>query len=68
MEKIMKFKRYLFFTLILFLIIFSISFVSASENSTNDINLNKHSTLSISDVDMIDENLAIKSDSINATS
>ena len=44
----MRIKRTLFFSLILFLIIFSISFVSASENITNDAYANELSAVSVS--------------------
>ena len=44
----MRIKRTLFFSLILFLIIFSISFVSANEITTNDVNTNELSALSVS--------------------
>ncbi|MBR5502943.1 MAG: hypothetical protein IKV87_00610, partial [Methanobrevibacter sp.] len=53
----MKYKRKLFSILILFLMIFSISFVSANENVTNDISTNELSTLSVSNDNTIDENL-----------
>ena len=42
----MRLKRSLFFTLILFFMIFSVSFVSASDIPTNDINTNTLSTIS----------------------
>ena len=44
----MRIKRTLFFSLILFLIIFSISFVSASENITNDAYANELSAAPVS--------------------
>ena len=65
MEKNMHFKRYLFFTLILFLIVFSMSFVSANENSTNDQQVSELMTLSISDDINYDDN--VKFDSVNAS-
>ena len=68
MRKIMRLKRDLFFTLILFLIIFSISFVSASE-LTYDTNTDELTTLSVSDVNSIDEDLNdVKLDSVEANS
>ena len=64
----MRLKRDLFFTLILFLIIFSISFVSASE-LTYDTNTDELTTLSVSDVNSIDEDLNdVKLDSVEANS
>ena len=68
MRKIMRLKRDLFFTLILFLIIFSISFVSASE-LTYDTNTDELTTLSVSDVNSIDEDLNdVKLDSVEENS
>ena len=64
----MRLKRDLFFTLILFLIIFSISFVSASE-LTYDTNTDELTTLSVSDVNSIDEDLNdVKLDSVEENS
>ncbi|MBR4447767.1 Cna B-type domain-containing protein, partial [Methanobrevibacter sp.] len=64
----MRFKRYLFLTLILFLTIFSISFVSASENATYNQNTGELTTLSMSDIDSIDENLkTVNLDSVEET-
>ena len=73
----MRFKRCMFLTLILFLTIFSISFVVASENVTYDQNTGELNTLSMSDanpfegtsntlaVDSIDEagNNSLRTDS-----
>ena len=53
-ENAMRFKRCIFLTLMLFLTIFSISFVAASENVTYDQNTGELNTLSMSDVDPID--------------
>ena len=53
----MRIKRTLFFSLILFLIIFSISFVSANEIATNDISTNELSTASVSTDIQTDESL-----------
>ena len=44
----MRIKRTLLFSLILFLMIFSISFVSANENAVGDVDANELSTLSVS--------------------
>ena len=52
----MRIKRTLFFSLILFLIIFSISFASADELTTTD-NTNELSQLSVSNDISIDENI-----------
>ena len=52
----MRIKRTLFFSLILFLIIFSISFASADELTTTD-NTNELSELSVSNDISIDESL-----------
>jgi FKBP-type peptidyl-prolyl cis-trans isomerase len=52
----MRIKRTLFFSLILFLIIFSISFASADELTTTD-NTNELSELSVSNDISIDENI-----------
>ena len=69
MRKIMRLKRDLFFTLILFLIIFSISFVSASEDLTYDTNTDELTTLSVSDVNSIEEDLNnVKLDSVGDNS
>jgi hypothetical protein len=69
MRKIMRLKRNLFFTLILFLIIFSISFVSASENATCDSNTGKLTTLSVCDSNSIEQDLnEVKLDSIESNS
>ena len=54
--KSMRIKRTLFFSLILFLIIFSISFASADELTTTD-NTNELSQLSVSNDISIDENI-----------
>ena len=51
----MRFKRCMFLTLILFLTIFSISFVVASENVTYDQNTGELNTLSMSDASPIRE-------------
>ena len=65
----MRIERKLFFTLILFLIIFSISFVSASENLTCDSNTGELTTLSVCDDTSIEYDLTkIKSDSIESNS
>ena len=61
----MRFKRYMFLTLILFLTIFSISFVGATENVTYNQNTGEQSTLSMSDVDPIDGNLNTNVDSVD---
>uniref|UniRef100_UPI00386342BD Cna B-type domain-containing protein n=1 Tax=Methanobrevibacter sp. TaxID=66852 RepID=UPI00386342BD len=50
----MRFKRCIFLTLMLFLTIFSISFVAASENVTYDQNTGELNTLSMSDVTPIE--------------
>ena len=50
----MRFKRCIFLTLMLFLTIFSISFVAASENVTYDQNTGELNTLSMSDVSPIE--------------
>ena len=61
----MSLKRNLFFTLILFLIIFSISFVSASDDLTYDTNTGELTALSVCDANSIEQDLnEVKLDSV----
>ena len=53
----MRIKRTLLFSLILFLMIFSISFVSANENAVGDVDANELSTLSVSTDIQTDESI-----------
>ena len=60
----MNFKRYLYFALIISILIFSISFVSANEDLTNVQNANTHSLISVDD-NVIDDSISIDNNAID---